>query len=318
LLSKVSMRGTETGGVPNHFCSLKTYLDLCRIIAYDDEHRIGIQIQSLDRTLFSLDVTLQTTISDIRKMIHYKFSNQHHDWFVLRVNNRYLYSTETVGDCQIQPGGTIVIEQLVRSPILPSSGLPRILLCNGCYQKLEGKWFQCTICCDYHLCDPCKQLASDYPILHNRTHDFMETRTGDVPPHPLRLDAENVKHMLRRENELRLSKEVQAEFAKRDWLTVVGEIQEQIAHEHGFLLPGEVNIAVHAIRTARQLFPDDPEMYTIPLYVRHNRAHDGPMKQGDSIPDLTLESLADGTTKNLSQYQQRPGIPLVLLAGSYT
>eukprot|EP01027_Heterolobosea_sp_BB2_P016095 GEZU01022957.1.p1 GENE.GEZU01022957.1~~GEZU01022957.1.p1 ORF type:complete len:198 (-),score=47.91 GEZU01022957.1:814-1407(-) len=139
------------------------------------------------------------------------------------------------------------------------------------------------------------------------------------------VDKETLKAMLRREHELRTSPETQARYtaAERlpntDWLEVTIELQKQVARE---FLPldatdHDVDVLVHALRCASNLFHDDPEMKTIPLYVKYNRAQQGYLKEGDDAPlDINLVDLYCRQRLKLRDFLR--GRPLILVAGSYT
>ena len=120
--------------------------------------------------------------------------------------------------------------------------------------------------------------------------------------------------MLYRETELRLSSEVQERFRHGDWLEIVGELQHQIAKEHGFIEPGEQSLAVEYIRTARSKFPGEEEMCSIPIYVKYNRARQGELSEGDQVPNIAL---FDPESPKWIHLTEMNGIQ-VFLAGSYT
>jgi hypothetical protein len=49
-----------------------------------------------------------------------------------------------------------------------------------------------------------------------------------------------------------------------------------------------VKQAAHILRTAQQWYPNDIRFKETPLYVKHNRAHDGPIRKGDKLYDVPL------------------------------
>merc|ERR1711959_537864 len=96
--------------------------------------------------------------------------------------------------------------------------------------------------------------------------------------------------MLQREKELRLRDENQEAYACDGPSTKVTEwIQIRVCREFG--LP---DAAVNVIRGAAKLYPDHPEMKTIPHYVRFNRSCAGRLQPGMVAPDVPLVT-ADGT-----------------------
>ena len=81
------------------------------------------------------------------------------------------------------------------------------------------------------------------------------------------------------------------------------------------------------LRAASQLFP---ELRDIPLYVRHNRAAQGELREGDAVPDVPLHTLRSGAalaqaavhgtiagTVSLRAACAGP-LPTLLVAGSWT
>ena len=122
-------------------------------------------------------------------------------------------------------------------------------------------------------------------------------------------DDENIRKILVRENELRLSPAVQLRFSEAeksgssDWIEVAGEVQSEVLAEFGIRpTPSALNeLRVSAVRIG------------ISLYVVHNRASAGYLEIGSKAPDVPLFDLS-GVPKNLLDYQ-RPGRPLVVLAG---
>eukprot|EP01102_Stenamoeba_stenopodia_P004297 TRINITY_DN1461_c0_g1_i1.p1 TRINITY_DN1461_c0_g1~~TRINITY_DN1461_c0_g1_i1.p1 ORF type:complete len:311 (-),score=87.17 TRINITY_DN1461_c0_g1_i1:772-1704(-) len=142
-----------------------------------------------------------------------------------------------------------------------------------------------------------------------------------------------LKKMLAREDELRLSDEVQNRYRWDPMTTKVTEdVQRQVVQEFGF---DDIRI----LRTAVALYRDDPEIASIPHYVKYNRSRLGHLSEGCDVPDVPLYHL-DAKTKTslqtlIDNYQERdrftrktcglaakatdePGRPLVLIAGSWT
>ena len=70
------------------------------------------------------------------------------------------------------------------------------------------------------------------------------------------------------------------------------------------------------LRSAVSLFPDDDEIKQIPHYVRHNRCHQGRLRDGDKPPDCSVTKL-DGTRCSLLSLIDLER-PAVLLAASHT
>lgn len=128
--------------------------------------------------------------------------------------------------------------------------------------------------------------------------------------------------MLRRDDKLRLSDEVQARYALEadswDWKwTVTDEVQFQVCSEFGF---GDcIAEGLDLMRSSRALFPGDEEVRQAAHYLRHNIHTECPVLVDDLAPDVPLfdtvgkkrrlsEVVATGTDTGAT----------VLFAGSHT
>lgn len=119
--------------------------------------------------------------------------------------------------------------------------------------------------------------------------------------------------MLRRENELRLSEDVQKRFedAERsgsttDWIEVASEVQKEILREFNVS-----ENALHAYRCAAN-------KHGVSLYVKYNRARKGDLEIGSQAPNVPVVSVeSDGSTSSVSLVElQMKNRPLVVIAGS--
>mmetsp|Transcript_7207 Transcript_7207/g.10496 ORF Transcript_7207/g.10496 Transcript_7207/m.10496 type:complete len:122 (+) Transcript_7207:1280-1645(+) len=119
--------------------------------------------------------------------------------------------------------------------------------------------------------------------------------------------------MLKRENELRLSQDVQKRFeeaersgSKTDWIEVATQVQLEVLREFNV-----AESSLHAYRCAAN-------KHGLSLYVKYNRAREGSLKVGAPSPDVSLISLEDdGTTRLQSLIDvQKADRPLVIVAGS--
>lgn len=123
--------------------------------------------------------------------------------------------------------------------------------------------------------------------------------------------------MVLRENRLRLSAAWQKRFeeAEResdtDWLECVGQLQLQVVREFGW-----PDSAVHALRTARSLYPNERFFTEVPLYVRYNRARSGPLEQGSQVPMVQVHDLS-GRPVPLWSFGGMSDA-LVIVAGSFS
>ena len=165
------------------------------------------------------------------------------------------------------------------------------------------------------------------------------------------LSPAEIKEVLRRENEARLSPETQARFAAvgevgDGWLEVVEALQREVAVACGLT----ERVGVAAMRNAERLL--DPihhaEIREISLYRKYNRCKDGDLNVGDAAPDVLVAGLGGeggeggegpGLAAKISGMSRavggcganratprspslfdfgRPGRPLVVFAGSYS
>ena len=131
------------------------------------------------------------------------------------------------------------------------------------------------------------------------------------------LSADEIKTILRRENELRLCEETQILFKRASvrpagWISVVEELQRRVCREFGL----DEDVGLAAMRGANLLLPGDGEVDEISLYRKYNRLRDGPLGVGDVPRDVTVHRL-DGEEVRLRALIQGPR-PLVIFGGSYT
>lgn len=130
--------------------------------------------------------------------------------------------------------------------------------------------------------------------------------------------------MLYRDDELRLSEEVQEKYAMEpdSWAwkwQVTEEVQQRVCREFGFEESGAgLAEGLDLLRSAIALFPEDEGIRQAAHYLRHNIHMECPISVGKVVPDIPLFSLAGGE-RSLSQVVAagRPGAT-VIFAGSHT
>lgn len=128
--------------------------------------------------------------------------------------------------------------------------------------------------------------------------------------------------MLRRDDELRLSAEVQALYRKkpesgRHKTRVTVNLQRSLVAEFGFATAPEVGVDL--LRSATCLFGGDAEVMAAAHYLRHNIVRDCPFSAGDALPAVPLHLHdSEGSTDLHSLLRNDAGLPTVLLAGSHT
>jgi len=130
--------------------------------------------------------------------------------------------------------------------------------------------------------------------------------------------------MLRIENEIRLTEEVQDKLdqtiiADSDSYTEIIEgIQKTVLKQFGFEAD-QTNLTRY--RAASSMYPDDAEIKNEAYYYKFNRSRQGNLKEGDSInlQSLSLYNLATNQHQNIYdilQVESNTQLPLVLIAGS--
>lgn len=139
--------------------------------------------------------------------------------------------------------------------------------------------------------------------------------------------------VLRREDAARRSEAMQLEYAAveargEDWMGATRELQRRLLRSAG--VPRErMAAALHLLRSAAQLFGAEALGEALPLYVRHNLASSGALRQGSTIPAndiclhpidgeiaLPLASVLAGASPVHSGTSR--GLPTLLVAGSWT
>lgn len=139
-------------------------------------------------------------------------------------------------------------------------------------------------------------------------------------PRAGRLPREMVMRMYARENELRLSPEVQAEYSEQ-LIPFNGpttrNLQRQLLREFG--LPS-CDDGLRVWWTQRGIYQraGDAEVLAIPLYVKHDHSRQGDLSVGDDYVDCRLVGL-DGAERKLSDFvTAAEGRPLVVIGASYS
>lgn len=133
--------------------------------------------------------------------------------------------------------------------------------------------------------------------------------------------------MLQLEVLLRTCSFVQEQMGERvdsgsdDWMPLIEPlVQKPIVHAFGYNTAEQERRALMYLRTASQIWPEDPDFYNIPFWVRANRARDGSLSVGDVAPQVTIYPLREdgnfGPEESL--YDPTDSRYEVLIAGSIT
>lgn len=145
------------------------------------------------------------------------------------------------------------------------------------------------------------------------------------PPPPVKsaseLTPDQIKAILRRENELRLAPETQAEFRAAaaakgpyGWPDVVEGLQRTVCREFGL----SESVGFAAMRNADALLPGDDEVKQISLYRKYNRCKNGDLQEGDPPPDAPLIRVTDGVKSSVAAILSKSTLDQVFFVGSYT
>jgi len=117
-----------------------------------------------------------------------------------------------------------------------------------------------------------------------------------------------------------------------DWMEVTAEMQTKLIEGHlvahaadlmadAVFREQSIEVGLHMLRNAANIFPGNPLLETIPLYRRHNRAKKGNMSVGDKAVDVVLARGSSGSDAAEFEFtsllaQAAPDRPLVVMAGS--
>jgi len=151
------------------------------------------------------------------------------------------------------------------------------------------------------------------------------------PEHCEEITREVLLKMLKRENEIRLSKEVLEIFEKEACayennedsekqvfipLSIV-QCQENVVKEFNYKSNDEITYALHMLRSARALFPNDLEIQNAAFYLKYNRACRGELQVGDVYKDVPLATCSQ-EERNLSDLLNTKKKMTVIISGSVT
>mmetsp|Transcript_35400 Transcript_35400/g.69436 ORF Transcript_35400/g.69436 Transcript_35400/m.69436 type:complete len:128 (+) Transcript_35400:256-639(+) len=127
--------------------------------------------------------------------------------------------------------------------------------------------------------------------------------------------------MLSREDELRLSDEVQHRYAQcgedagaKETVTVA--VQQQVLLEFGCTKEEEED-GLELLRTALALFPGDSEVKNSAHWLKYNIHVSCPLTVGSTVPDVSLFTTS-AQTVSLHSILAQSNRPTILVAGSHT
>jgi len=153
---------------------------------------------------------------------------------------------------------------------------------------------------------------------------------GDEKLFDKKIDRDLLVKMYKRENQVRVSEEIQMKMDKCQmddddtYADLLENIQKTVLREFGF---DGSNDDVMLFRQGLNMYPEDKELKSIPLYSKFNRARDGELQIGDELQDSTLCNIDNPNSrvslvnfyKNECERRNIPeDSPLVIIAGSIT
>lgn len=129
--------------------------------------------------------------------------------------------------------------------------------------------------------------------------------------------------VLKREEELRFSKEFQEEYSLEDTCQhieqVTNKIQGRALLENGISYQ-DLQSALIALRNVRYDYKNDPDLCNLSIYVRADHAKQGDLREGDKVYDIKSLVSLDNEVLSLSEWREKnqkdSSRPLVLFSGS--
>jgi len=129
--------------------------------------------------------------------------------------------------------------------------------------------------------------------------------------------------ILKREDELRMSREYHTMISEHDtleWIRDVTEnLQKSVLREFGY----DAKLFLPYLQSARARYINDPEMNKITVYQRMDRSRKGMLARGSALPNVKLCTLNEGSEIFLHDYiakvqNNSGGRPMIITAGSIT
>jgi len=138
------------------------------------------------------------------------------------------------------------------------------------------------------------------------------------------ISKEILKKIMIREEELRMSEEIQNKYTESDDLTHLRDVtlalQKQAIIESGVTIP--MSDALNILHNARFLYQHDPTMNSITIYQRMDRSREGKVQMGckifEDIYVYDLESNRINLQKYITDLLAKEPLPIIIFAGSVT
>ena len=99
-------------------------------------------------------------------------------------HERYFEETKVIGSSawykkHWRKGETDVQRDICLFQARYSSNLKLVFICDGCSDKIEGRWYRCLHCTDFDLCTNCYKSVKP-TIEHLESHEIIELRLVKV------------------------------------------------------------------------------------------------------------------------------------------
>mmetsp|Transcript_31840 Transcript_31840/g.36205 ORF Transcript_31840/g.36205 Transcript_31840/m.36205 type:complete len:164 (-) Transcript_31840:650-1141(-) len=136
-------------------------------------------------------------------------------------------------------------------------------------------------------------------FVHSSGRDgYKMYRSPELSEDPEEIPRDTLLKLLHEEEKRRFSKEYleRCDDTRRDicdeagYLRETEDLQFEVVEDAGYS-PEKISRVVDAMRTAHIRFPDDEEIRNASVYVRENRAFEGDIVQGQTLPEITLYDL---------------------------
>jgi len=103
---------------------------------------------------------------------------------------------------------------------------------------------------------------------------------------------------------------------------LIASLQKNVLKEYGFQGTDQ---DLEWFRSGLGQYRDDMEVQNIPYYSKYNRARNGKLNVGDTIPEIMLTNIDGNERMSLNEYYQKQckqmkltSAPMVIVAGSVT
>jgi len=193
---------------------------------------------------------------------------------------------------------------------------------------------QLRVMFEHSLIEEQRMMALMLAAMNGRSNFnlYSASKVKECPVSCEKITREKLLKMLKRENEMRLSKEM-LEILEEEacayetdkhtcgnnevfvpWSIV--KYQKKLVQEFGYKTNEEIDYALEMLRSASALFPNDSEIAISTFYLKYNRSCRGGMNVGDILKDVPLMTCGQEEIK-LSEIMNKEKAT-VIISGSVT